>query len=160
MHLPYIVHMMGGREVTLVPIVVGALSPASEARYGQLLAPYLADPSNLIVVSSDFCHWGDRFNFTFHEPQHGEIHESVEALDRQGMALIEAQDAAGFAAYQRQYKNTICGRHPIAILLHALGTCAPQVTHRVEFVRYAQSSRVKRPEDSSVSYASAVVWRG
>lgn len=37
----------------------------SEARYGQLLAPYLADPSNLFIISSDFCHWGSRFKFTF-----------------------------------------------------------------------------------------------
>jgi len=37
----------------------------SEARYGKLLAPYLADPSNLFIISSDFCHWGSRFRFTF-----------------------------------------------------------------------------------------------
>lgn len=37
----------------------------SEARYGQLLAPYLSDPSNLFIISSDFCHWGTRFKFTF-----------------------------------------------------------------------------------------------
>jgi hypothetical protein len=37
----------------------------SEARYGQLLAPYLLDPSNLFIISSDFCHWGSRFKFTF-----------------------------------------------------------------------------------------------
>ena len=32
-----------------------------------MLAPYLADPSNLFIVSSDFCHWGARFNFTFYD---------------------------------------------------------------------------------------------
>lgn len=37
----------------------------SEARYGGHLAPYLADSSNLFVVSSDFCHWGSRFQYTF-----------------------------------------------------------------------------------------------
>lgn len=37
----------------------------SEAKYGQLLAPYLSDPSNLFIISSDFCHWGSRFKFTF-----------------------------------------------------------------------------------------------
>jgi predicted class III extradiol MEMO1 family dioxygenase len=37
----------------------------SEARYGQLLAPYLSDPSHLFIISSDFCHWGSRFKFTF-----------------------------------------------------------------------------------------------
>lgn len=45
-----------------------AASPA-EAAYGQLLAPYLADPSNLFVISSDFCHWGRRFGYTYYEPE-------------------------------------------------------------------------------------------
>jgi hypothetical protein len=37
----------------------------SEARYGALLSPYLSDPSNLFIISSDFCHWGSRFRYTF-----------------------------------------------------------------------------------------------
>ena len=39
----------------------------SEALYGRALAQYLDDPANLVVVSSDFCHWGSRFTFTFHD---------------------------------------------------------------------------------------------
>ena len=31
---------------------------------------------------------------------------------------------------------------------------------QLKFVRYEQSSQARRPEDSSVSYASAVVWEG
>ena len=157
MHLPYIHHVMGGRPYTLVPIMVGALSEAAEARYGKLLAKYLLDPATLFVVSSDFCHWGERFQFTYHEPKHGEIADSIEALDRAGMAHIEAQDTAGFAAYQRQFRNTICGRHPIAVLLHALAEARGTQAHVCKFVRYAQSSRARSAGDSSVSYASAVI---
>jgi len=161
MHLPYIAHIMGDRPYTLVPIMVGALSEASEARYGRILAPYLTDPQNLFVISSDFCHWGERFRFTYQDRKHGpEIFHSIEALDKQGMALIEAQDAAGFAAYQREFGNTICGQHPIAVLLHALQTCSAQAAHTLRFVKYAQSSQCRRAADSSVSYASAVVWAG
>lgn len=157
MHLPFIAHVMK-KPYALVPIMVGALSEAAEARYGALLAKYLLDPATLFVVSSDFCHWGQRFGFTYHEPRHGEIADSVEALDRQGMALIEGQDAPGFAAYLRTCKNTICGRHPIAVLLHALAACKADAAHVCKFVRYAQSSRARAAADSSVSYASAVVW--
>ena len=42
----------------------------SEAAYGQALAPYLDDPRNVFVISSDFCHWGARFNFTFYDKAH------------------------------------------------------------------------------------------
>ena len=36
-----------------------------EAIYGQLLAKYADDPRTLFIVSSDFCHWGTCFNYTF-----------------------------------------------------------------------------------------------
>ena len=68
LHLPYIVASMAGRPFTLVPVMVGALSVEAEGAYGQLLAPYLQDPANCFVVSSDFCHWGSRFTYTFYEP--------------------------------------------------------------------------------------------
>ena len=172
MHLPYIVQVMGQRQYTLVPIMVGAINEAAEQRFGRLLAPYLADPENLFVISSDFCHWGERFGFSYHDPRHGgEIYQSVEALDRKGMVCIECQDPNAYASYQREFNNTICGRHPIAVLLNALSALKEnnnnnnggQQQHwqsQLKFVRYEQSSQARRPEDSSVSYASAVVWEG
>ena len=30
-----------------------------------MLAKYLDDPANVFIVSSDFCHWGTRFSYTF-----------------------------------------------------------------------------------------------
>ncbi len=72
------------------------------------------------------------------------------------MALIEAQDAAGFQRYLKQYGNTICGRHPTAVLLHALQQCGA-VRHQVRFTKYDQSHRCTSEQDSSVSYAAAVV---
>jgi predicted class III extradiol MEMO1 family dioxygenase len=45
------------QDITIVPIVVGAISQQLEATFGSLLAPYLAMDDTLCVVSSDFCHW-------------------------------------------------------------------------------------------------------
>lgn len=42
----------------------------SEGLYGKILGPYLDDPSNLFIISSDFCHWGSRFSYSpFTSPQ-------------------------------------------------------------------------------------------
>lgn len=65
---------------------------------------------------------------------------------------------ANFAAYLQKTKNTICGRHPIGVLLGALGTLEEGGrTSTVKWVRYEQSSQCFTLADSSVSYASAYV---
>lgn len=61
MHAPYIKKIMDTRPFTLVPIMVGSVSYDAAKTYGRILAPFLADPGNLFVISSDFCHWGCAF---------------------------------------------------------------------------------------------------
>lgn len=156
MHLPYIRKAFEGKEIKLVPIMVGNLKESQEAEYGSILAPYLQDPQTLFVVSSDFCHWGPRFGYNPYDSSKGEIWQSIEAMDRQGMALIETQDPASFRQYLSQTKNTICGRHPISLFLSTLQTSG--LSASTKFVRYAQSEKVTNPRGSSVSYASSVTY--
>lgn len=67
-----------------------------------------------------------------------------------------------FAAYLAKTKNTICGRHPIGVLLAALATLQrgddpSWRTASLQWVRYEKSSKAVTLSDSSVSYASAFV---
>ncbi len=55
MHLPYIYKIFEGKNIQIVPILVGSISTSKEDAYGRLLAPYLKDRRNFFVVSSDFC---------------------------------------------------------------------------------------------------------
>jgi hypothetical protein len=96
MHLPYVARVMQGqRDFTVVPVLVGSLSPEKEAKYGRIFAKYLNDPSCLFVVSSDFCHWGQRFRYTYYDDKKGEIHESIKALDYV-VSDVSNQDCALF----------------------------------------------------------------
>ena len=45
-------------DFTIIPVLVGSLTADKEQKYGRIFAKYLADPENLFVISSDFCHWG------------------------------------------------------------------------------------------------------
>lgn len=69
----------------------------------------------------------------------------------------------GFADYLARTQNTICGRHPIGVLLGVLAELEdPEdgVNKRqasIKWVRYEQSSQCLSTSDSSVSYASAYV---
>lgn len=162
MQLPYIAKIMecARHNFTIVPIMVGSLSPSSEAKYGKALAKYLEDPSNCFVISSDFCHWGNRFRYTHYDQTAGHIFQSIEALDKQGMELIERLDVAGFTSYLKKFGNTICGRHPIGVFLNmvaAIRNCSHSENLKMDlkFLSYAQSNQVVNPKDSSVSYAAA-----
>ena len=65
-----------------------------------------------------------------------------------------------FASYIAKTKNTICGRHPIGVLLGALAELENTNGTKgtiIKWVRYAQSSQCVNMRDSSVSYASAYV---
>lgn len=75
-------HFSYKNQFEIVPILVGSLSAEREACYGRVLASYLADPQNLFVISSDFCHWGQRFRYTYYDHSHGSIYQSIEGLDR------------------------------------------------------------------------------
>lgn len=152
LQFPFLARVFAARlaEVRFVPLMVGAVDAATHARLAAALAAAFGAPRTLFVISSDFCHWGARFSF---QPADCGSWREIEALDRAGMALIEARDAPAFGAYLRRTRNTICGRHPISVLLHLMA----DVACTCRFVRYAQSSRVAAPDDSSVSYAAALV---
>lgn len=56
--------------------------------------------------------------------------------------------------------NTVCGRHPIGVAMAAVENVRERGERgdewgRFRFVKYARSSLVERPSDSSVSYCSA-----
>ncbi|KTG35443.1 hypothetical protein cypCar_00034831 [Cyprinus carpio] len=76
-------------EFSIVPVLVGALSESKEQEYGKLLSKYLADPSNLFIISSDFCHWGQRFRYTYYDESQGEIYRSIEHLDKMAVAELK-----------------------------------------------------------------------
>ncbi|KAI0396495.1 UPF0103-domain-containing protein [Xylariaceae sp. FL0594] len=182
MHLPYIYKRISQTfsseedYPTLVPILVGNNNRAQEKQFGELLAPYLRDPENRFVVSSDFCHWGDRFDYTAYAPggdverltsltyksrtpKDPEIHESIKILDHLAMDAIETGHHDDFVDNLAKTHNTVCGRHPIGVTMAALETLAKDVPdekkYKFKFVQYARSSLVEHYSDSSVSYASA-----
>ena len=167
----------------VVPILVGNTNAEKEVLYGKLLAPYLQDPETVFVISSDFCHWGKRFDYTYYLPaENGSvavdagggyslrrdkkatsrpIHESIAKLDKLSMDAVETGKHEEFLKNLRDTGNTVCGRHPIGVVMAAIeelekGEGSPgQGKGRFKFVRYERSSEVEDISESSVSYASA-----
>jgi AmmeMemoRadiSam system protein B len=64
--LPFISHVFAGRtDLKILPIMVGDLSQGKSEYYAERLSTILKDERTLLVMSSDFCHWGDNFDYFF-----------------------------------------------------------------------------------------------
>lgn len=164
MQMPFLTHVLNcppaGKEaaakrVTIVPMIVGWTEMEDEAKIAAVLKPYLEDTRNFFVFSSDFCHWGSRFRYTYHfqKEKYPQIGDAIIAMDHAAMNLIEKNNLDGWYRYLDETQNTICGRHPIGIgMQYWVGQGAT-----AKFLGYSQSNKCAGPSDSSVSYAAAVI---
>ena len=168
MQYPYIAKALGPQnldKIKVLPIMCGSISSKQEEMYGKILAPIIARPNVMCVISTDFCHWGHRFQYQPTPTGGGttstkQIFQHIQELDHQGMSLIELQQPGAFAKYLKETRNTICGRHAIGVWLNAVHWNSLHTEElEIEFVKYAQSSQVTSMRDSSVSYASATARR-
>jgi AmmeMemoRadiSam system protein B len=161
MHLPFLAHLLrerdegGGKDdsamagsgsgagrpsstaVSVVPILLKSArahnAPDTVPLLGRVFAPFLADPENLFIVSSDWAHWGRRFNFspTFEFPETDplglpggipltELARGISALDHRSMALLEKQELLNFRLHVEKSRTNICGSHALAVFLAAV----------------------------------------
>ena len=66
MQLPFLYQVFKANpRIKIVPIMVGALSQYQHEYYARKLESFIKDPETLIIVSSDFCHWGQDFNYFY-----------------------------------------------------------------------------------------------
>ncbi|KAH9486892.1 Protein MEMO1 [Psilocybe cubensis] len=167
MHLPYVRKIFEGKDISIVPIVVGAISESVEATFGSILAPYLASEDTLFVISkpAPSSASGLRLSRSTAPSADFPIFQSISRLDHEAMDLLTLPPSTAtkahseFAKYLARTKNTICGRHPIGVLFGAMSALEKSkgITSEVKWVRYEQSSHCHSIRDSSVSYASAYV---
>ena len=146
MQFPFLQAVVG--QPKIVPIVVGQLDEASATRIGQSLLSLL-DTQTLVIVSSDFTHYGPRFQYV---PFRTNVEENIRKLDLGAVAQIEAKNLSGFLDYIETTGATICGRDTIALLLAMLPPDA-----KPQLLCYDNSGRLTGDFDNPVSYVSMAV---
>lgn len=148
--LPFLQQRLGKFE--LVPILVGQLTNATgqfsekraEAVAIQLMR--IIDSETLIVVSTDFTHFGNDFSY---RPFENDIPARIEKLDKAGLSRLASNDFDAFEDFIKKTKDPICGLNALRVLekllpLNAYGTLLARDT----------SGRFYKDENRSVSYAS------
>jgi MEMO1 family protein len=148
--LPFLQHELG--TFCLIPILVGETDPAMEQELGQKLVK-LHDGQTLFVFSSDFVHYGRRFDFTPFGASPSGARDKIAALENQAIELLGQKDAPGFRKYLERTRATICGRRGLSVLLESLDKLAPRA-ESVLLAHYASQELTDADDDGSVGYVA------
>lgn len=152
LQLPFIKFCFG--NVKIVPIMIGHLADESEARIiGEVLKGFVGK-DDLVVVSSDFTHYGPRYQYTPFANQ-GDIPARVGRMDGEAFQHLSRLDLEGFTKFIGNTSCTICGMYPCEVLLAML----PRQAHGT-LLKYATSSdSLVEDTHNSVSYL-AIAFSG
>ena len=147
-----------GNGFSVVPLVMGSFGADQMAMCARALAR-LVDASTLLVLSSDFTHYGSDFSYTPYGTGGGEdVRATVASVDAEAFSFVERRDADGFAAFVKKTGATICGHVPIELALRAFPEKA-----EIKRLAYATSSDSDRDFSRFVCYTAAagrVEWTG
>jgi hypothetical protein len=153
--LPFLQAALG--RFCLVPVLAGDTDEGLERAFAARLAT-LDDGRTLFVFSSDFAHYGPRFDYQPFGPLSPAVLEKVRAMDDEGANLLARKDGPAFRAYLARTGNTICGRHGLATMLELVPRIAPKSV-AVPLAHYASGDLPGTRDDSSVSYVAVAFLR-
>lgn len=140
---PFLQRVLG--EFKLLPVIVGQLSATAADRLAETLKPHLTNDT-LLVVSSDFIHYGADFDY---EPFPEDTEAKTRALNLDAADAICKRDIQRFERLMNETGATICGREPIRAAMRML----PEgVTGTM--LRYATSADGDRNFSRFVCYCS------
>jgi MEMO1 family protein len=125
-------------DACIVPIVCGQMTWSEAEGLARDLKGLWADPGTLFVISSDFTHFGQAFDYA---PD-----VAPETLDRGAIDAIVAR--RGFTDYIDRTGTTVCGARPIATLLALLTAESTRLVH------YTNSAEISGDRTQVVGYAS------
>ena len=107
MEMPFLKYIFDDKKLKIVPMVVGDGDLTKNRKLGKFLYDLYEDKKTLFVISSDFCHWGSDFDFTYYNKKFKTVNESTEDLDRQALDIIGEINSKKFDEYMKKNGNTI-----------------------------------------------------
>ncbi len=143
MELPFLQCVL--EDFRLVPVLIGRVDGKTTDEIASLLSS-LWNEDTLVVVSSDFTHYGPNYDYV---PFTRNVEENLHRLDMEAARIIESMNAAAFDDFLRRTGDTICGRNPIRILLRML---AKKKHCSAKLMKYDTSGRMTGNFRNSVSY--------
>ena len=129
-----------------MPLYIGSLISEGDK---QILLDIIKENKALLIVSSDFCHYGARFGYNpmIENKDANEVDDYVNNEVIEG--LLKSKEA--FILKMDQTQNTVCGRYTIAAALDIYNH-----DYEAQVLSYTRSSKLKGYHDSNVSYVGII----
>jgi len=134
-------------KFSLVPILVGRMTDQDYVDLAAALAE-IVDSHTVVVASSDFTHRGANYGYEVPAGP-GDVQARLARLDQGSIDQITKLSRPGLLAYAEKTGTTICGLHPIALLLELLGRFPGS---KPNLVSHYTSGDVTSDWSSSVTY--------
>ena len=147
--LPFLQATLG--SFTLVPVLAGRVDATAQRAMAERLAR-LDDGKTLFVFSSDFTHYGPRFDYTPYGPAAG-ARARIRELDDGAVAILGRLDADGWRSFVREKEATICGEAGLGTMLELLRRIAPAAKATL-LAHWASGEMPGVRDDGSVDYVS------
>jgi hypothetical protein len=144
--LPFLQTVLGN-DFELIPMLISRLNNEEFDFIADKLRS-LIDEDTLIVVSSDFTHYGYGYDYV---PFKKDVEANIRKLDHGAIERILALDFNGFTNYKKATGITACGFMPIALMIKLLPDNV-----QGKMLQYETSGSIMGDFNSSVSYASIV----
>lgn len=141
------------KDFKMVEVLVGDLTAAQRTDLADAVRPLVTD-GTLLVVSSDFTHYGTNYGYV---PFRDNVPKNLEMLNGMAVHRIVQIDLPGWEKNLVDTRDTICGRYAIGLLLKIV---EPWEDIRAARVAFDMSGRQTGDWQNSVTYASIAMWRG
>ena len=148
-----------GNGFTVVPLVIGSFGSDQMAMCARALARMI-DEKTLLVLSSDFTHYGKDFSYVPYGTSGDDVRTKVASVDGEAFSFMARRDAEGFAAFVKKTGAMICGHIPGKGLPSSVTACPWNTTWPISLSANALSPihssesgriscRIARPENAS-----------
>lgn len=139
-------------DFEMVEILVGEMTDDERDTLAQVIRDLL-DDETLLVVSTDFTHFGPDYGYV---PFEDNVAERLQNLHVVAVREILEVDVPGWNEFLGNTQATICGRNAVALLL---ATLEPYDDIQGRSIAYALSGDITGDFTNSVTYSGIGFWR-
>ncbi len=103
-------------KIPLIPLLIGYLTDKEIRQCADILKKYIT-PQTLIIISSDFIHYGQKFDYVPFGTSLEKVLPKIQSLDFEIINQLFKPSLLNFLTILKQTKATICGKYPLALFL-------------------------------------------